>query len=240
MEKFFRGPGGLFGNVDLALLQALQQLLGREIDQGDVRRQVEHGVGYRFPHGDAGDLGDDVDDAFEVLDIDGGIDMDAGSQQFLDILPSFWVSAAGGVAMGEFVDQNETGLAPKSRVEVELFQQYPLVCTAYPGQNLHALEQGIGLRSAVRFNVTGHHLPSLGLLLAGGLEHGVGLADTGAIAEKDLQPSPVFLGLFAVGGLEHGLGRGALFFPRVIHGRLPSRARLRVRTLTRGMPSTPS
>ena len=44
---------GLLGHVDLALLQALEQLFGREIDELDLVRLVEHAVGHRLAHGHA-------------------------------------------------------------------------------------------------------------------------------------------------------------------------------------------
>jgi hypothetical protein len=76
---------GLFGDVDLALLQALDQIVGREVDQLDSVGEIEHLVGHGLAHPHMGDLRDHVVKAFDVLDIDRGIDIDAMGQQFLDV-----------------------------------------------------------------------------------------------------------------------------------------------------------
>ena len=68
---------GLFRHIDLAFLEALDQVVGRQIDDLDGVGAVEHGVGHGFAHAHMGDLRDNVVEAFDVLDIDGGIDVDA-------------------------------------------------------------------------------------------------------------------------------------------------------------------
>jgi hypothetical protein len=46
--------------VDLALFQPLDQVLGRQVDQLDLVRLVEHAVRHRLAHADARDAGDDI------------------------------------------------------------------------------------------------------------------------------------------------------------------------------------
>ena len=111
LEEFLHGPGGLLRDVDLPLVQALQQILRRDVDQLDLRGPIEQAVGHGLPHGDAGDLGDDVVEALEMLDIDRGVDIDAGGEQLLHILPALLVPGAGGVGMGQFVHQDDLRLA---------------------------------------------------------------------------------------------------------------------------------
>jgi hypothetical protein len=62
---------GLLGHVDLALFQALDQIVGREIDELDGVGAVEHRIRYGFADAHARDLGDDVVEALDVLDVDG-------------------------------------------------------------------------------------------------------------------------------------------------------------------------
>ena len=59
-------------------LEPLDQILGREVDQFDGIGAVENGVRDRLAHAHMGDLRDDIIEALDVLDIDGGIDIDAG------------------------------------------------------------------------------------------------------------------------------------------------------------------
>ena len=114
---------GLLGHVDLALLQALDQLARRQVDQHDVAQAVEHDVGHGLADAHAGDAVHDVVEAFQVLDVDRGVDVDAGVEQFDHVLPAALVAAAGDVAMREFVDQRDRGLAREQRVEVEFLQR---------------------------------------------------------------------------------------------------------------------
>ena len=74
--------------IDLAFLQPLQQLVGRDVDEFDLVGLVEHLVRHGLLHARAGDLGDDVVEAFDVLDVDRGIDVDACGEQLFHVLPA--------------------------------------------------------------------------------------------------------------------------------------------------------
>jgi len=67
---------GLFGDVDLALFQPLNQVVRREVDQFDRVRTVEHRIRHGLAHAHMRDLGDHVVEAFDMLDIDRGVDVD--------------------------------------------------------------------------------------------------------------------------------------------------------------------
>ena len=77
-EEVLERPLGLLRDVDLALLQALDQVVGREVDQLDVVGAVEDRIRHGLAHAHAGDLRDDVVQALDVLDVDGRVDVDAG------------------------------------------------------------------------------------------------------------------------------------------------------------------
>ena len=98
---------GLLGNVDLAFLEALDQVVGRQVDELDGVGAVEDGVGHGLAHAHARDLRHDVVQALDVLDVDGGVDVDAGVQQLLDVLVALGMPAAGDVGVGELVDQDQ-------------------------------------------------------------------------------------------------------------------------------------
>ena len=114
---------GLLGDVDLALLQPLDQIIGREVDQLDRMGAVEYRIRHRLAHPHMRDLRDHVVEAFDVLDIDRGVDIDAAGQQFLDVEIALRMAAAGRVGMGEFVDQRELRAARDQRVEVHLLEE---------------------------------------------------------------------------------------------------------------------
>ena len=75
-------------------------------------------------------LRDDVVQAFDVLDVQRGVDVDAGGQQFLDIQVALGMPAAGRVGVGELVDQHELRAAREDGVEVHLLEHAALVVDA--------------------------------------------------------------------------------------------------------------
>ena len=219
-EEVGHGPLGLGGAVDLAAFQALQELLGLNIHDLHLACPVKDGVGDALPDGDAGDGGHGVVEALDVLDIDGGIDVDAGLQQLLHVLVALGVAAAGGVGMGQLVHQDQLRVTAEGGVQIELPQGNISVAHRLGGQLLQPLGEGQGFRAGVGLDVAGHHLDALALGLMGGGQHGVGLAHTGGVAEKNLQKAPgIFLLLLGLDLPEQLLGV-ALFF---LHGEvLPS------------------
>ena len=114
-------------NVDLAFLEALDQIVGREIDQLDGVGAVEHGVRHRLAHAHMRDLGDHVIEAFDVLDIDRRVDVDAVTHQLFDVEIALRMAAAFDVGVSEFVDQNDLRAPGDDGVEVHLLEPLALV-----------------------------------------------------------------------------------------------------------------
>ena len=110
-KKLSHGLRRLLGDINLSFLEALQQLLGRKIDQLHLIRPLEDRVGDRLADHDAGDLADQVVEALQVLDVESGVDVEAGGQQLLDVLPALGVARAGGVGVGQLVDQQDRRMA---------------------------------------------------------------------------------------------------------------------------------
>jgi hypothetical protein len=71
LEEVLDGPLCLVAEIDPALFKALQQVLGRKIDQLYVIRLFHKGVGDCLAHSHARDPGYDIVYAFAVLDIQG-------------------------------------------------------------------------------------------------------------------------------------------------------------------------
>ncbi|MNG93951.1 hypothetical protein D3C79_529430 [compost metagenome] len=119
-ERVDRRPC-LFRHIHLALAQALQQLARRQVDQHQLEGFLQDPVGQGLAHMHTGDVADLVVEAFQVLDVDRGIDVDACSQQFLDILPALGVAAAGHIAVGQFIDEGQTRRSREQAVKVHFF-----------------------------------------------------------------------------------------------------------------------
>ncbi len=102
---------GALGDVDLALGQALQEFVGRNVDQGDFVGGFEDSVGHGLLDPDTGQTRHLVVDAVEVLDVEGGVDVDAVVEQFLDVLPAFRVARARRIGVRIFVHQDQARLS---------------------------------------------------------------------------------------------------------------------------------
>ena len=193
-KKLWTASLACSGNVDLAVLEPLEEFVRGKVYQLDLVRLLEDGVGHRLAHLDAGDLGDHVVEALQVLDVHRGVDVDARVQQLEHVLPPLWVSRAGRVGMGEFVNQDEGGTAREHRIEIEFLEGRVSVRDLTSGKDGKALEQRLGLGAAVRIDPADQDVEPFGATLMGRLQHGVGLTDTGGGAEEDLESTPLLRG----------------------------------------------
>ena len=200
----------LAGDVDLALAEALQQIVGRQIDQLDLVGPLEDRVRDRLAHDDAGHLGDDVVEALHVLDVHGRVDVEAGVEQLDHVLPALGVTAAGRVGVGQLVDEDQRRLAGQRAVEVELLQRGAAVLDGTARKDLEPAQQRLGLGPAVQLDVADHEVDTVIALLTGGLEHRVRLADAGRGAEEHLQLAATLssLQLLDAGQQRIGIGPG--------------------------------
>ena len=190
-EEVLDGLLSLLGHVHLAVLEALEELVGRQIDQLDLVGLLEYRIRHGLADHDPGDLRDDVVEGLEVLHVHGRVDVDAGVEKLDDVLPALGVSEAGGVRVRELVDEDQGGTARERGVEVELAQRGSAVIDHPRRKDLEPLEQRVGLGPAVSLDAPDEHVDPVGLLLAHGLQHRVGLADPGGGAEEYLQLSPM-------------------------------------------------
>ncbi|MNP59669.1 hypothetical protein D3C76_1546790 [compost metagenome] len=62
-----------------------------------------------------------------MLDVDRGVHVDARGEQFLNVLPALFVSAAGGVGVGQFVHQHQPWLGREQTVEVHFLELHATV-----------------------------------------------------------------------------------------------------------------
>ena len=195
----------LLRDVDLAFLEALDQVFGRQVDQLDGIGAVEDRIRHRLAHAHPRDLRDDVVQAFDVLDVDGGIDVDAAVQDLLHVEVALRMAAAGRVGVGEFVDQDDLRPAGEDGVEVHLLEPAALVLDAPARNDLETLEQRLGLLPAVGFDDADDDVVAVLLAGARRLQHFVGLADAGSGADEDAQLADA--ALLSPGRFQQGVGR---------------------------------
>ena len=193
-----RGVDAL-GCVDVAVGEPAPQRFRRDVDQLDLVGGAHDLVGHLLLLLDAGDLGDDVVEAFQVLDVDRRDHGDAGVEQLLDVLPAFGVLAARGVGVGELVDQHHLRAAaaapPRRRVRRTCCRGTRCSCG---GMTSMPVEQLGGLLAAVRLDDRGDQIGAALQPAVRLAEHREGLADAGSCAEVDAQ-LPALLLVRAVG-----------------------------------------
>ena len=186
-EEVLAGLARLVRDVDLAVPEAVEQVVGGQVDQLHLVGVLEDGVRHRLAHDDAGDLGHHVVQALDVLHVHRGVDVDARVEQLEHVLPALGVARAGRVGVGQLVDQHQGGPARQRRVEIELLERGTAVLDRPARQDLQVSEERFGLRAPVGLDPADDHVDALGPLLARGLEHRVGLADAGGGPEENLE-----------------------------------------------------
>ena len=207
-KKVRQRPLGLFRDVDLSFFEALDQIVRREIDQLDRVGAIEHRIRHGLAHADMRDLGDDVVQAFDVLDVDRRVDVDAAAQQLLDVEIALGVAAAGRVGVGEFVDQHDLRPAGDDGVEVHFLKPLALVFDSPARDDFEAFQQRLGLLAAVRLDDADDDVVAVLLPGAGLLQHLVGLADARRRADEDSELADA--AFFPPGRFKQGLRRGSL------------------------------
>lgn len=166
------------------------QPLGRHVDEFDLIGAAHHLVGDGLPLRHIGDPLDDVVEGFQVLDVDGGDDIDAGGEDLLDVLPALGVPSAGHVGVSEFVDECHLRASAQQSVEVQLAELRAPVEVCGRGKDLQALEPLLGERPLVAFHGGSYDVDAPPCSAVCLVDHPVGLADTGGRPEEDLEPAP--------------------------------------------------
>ncbi len=209
-EEAIGGDAGLLRVIDLAGLEPGEQVVRWQVDQLDFVGLVEDAVRDGLPLPNARDLGDEIVEAFEVLDIHGRPDVEAGVEQLLDVLPALRVPrtrlAFDEVRVCELVDQDDLGTAPQGGVEIKLAAHRAAVPYGQYGKLLEPLHQALGLVPAMRLDVSHDDVAAGGALDARRLQHCIRLADACGCAEENAKPPAPRAGLLGLHGGEQLIG----------------------------------
>ncbi len=122
-EVVRQGGVDLLGRVHVAVRHAPPQRFGRHVDQLHLVGRPDDRVGDRLALHDPGDALDHVVDRFEMLDVDGRDDVDAGVEELVHVLPPLGVPRAGSVGVGELVDEGDLRVACEDGVDVHLLER---------------------------------------------------------------------------------------------------------------------
>ena len=208
-KEMVQGSFGLSRDVDFSFPEARDQVGGREVDQLDGVGAIEHGVGHRLADAHMSDLSNDVIEAFDVLDVDGRVNIDAVTHQLFDIEITLWVAAAFGVGVRKLVNENDLRPAGDNCVEVHLLEPLTLIKDAPPRNDFEAGQQRFGVFAAVRLNDADDDVVAVFLTRLCLLQHLIGLADTRRCADEDFEFADA--PFFAARRFEERFRRGPMF-----------------------------
>jgi hypothetical protein len=131
-----------------------------------------------------------------VLDVQRGINVDPGLQQFVHILPPLQVTGTRGIRMSQFIDKDQGGISFQRGIDIEFGKIDPFVGNYFSREEFQAFEERFGFGSLVSFDIPGYNIQAFFFAMARGLQHGIGFSDTGHGAEKDLElAAPGFFSL---------------------------------------------
>ena len=145
-----QGLRDLLGGIDVAVQHPTPELFRRRIDQLDLVSFAKHPIGHPFSNRHAGDLLDRVGDAFEMLDVDGGDDVDARAQKLHDVLPALLVATrTRDIGVGQLVDQRHLGVPLENGVQIHLLEVRSPVFDRSSRNYLEVSNEVFGVSSAV-------------------------------------------------------------------------------------------
>ena len=145
-----------------------------------------------------------------MLDVEGREDVDAGDEQFLDILPALQMTRIGRVGVRKFIDHGNPGMAGEHRFQIQFGQLRAVIGGHLAGNHWQSLQQKLGFLAAMGLDQCDGHVDTLVVGFARRLQHRVGLAHARRHAEEDLQPAArrLCLGLLERG--QQGVGVGSV------------------------------
>ena len=188
-EVVANGLLGLGGHIDFALHQPLDQVFGREIDQLHFVGAIENGIRHRLAHMNAGNLRHHVVEAFNVLNVQSGVDVDAGGEQLFHVHVALGMTAAGRIGVGELINQHEARAALQDGVQVHLRKHLALIEDALLGDALESLGQQFGLNAAMRFDDADDRIDAVEPAVTCLRQHFIGLPDTRRGTKENLEPA---------------------------------------------------
>lgn len=121
-EEVFQGAPGSLRDIDFPLAQPLHEIARGKVNDLDLIGTIDDRIRHCLTHPDPGDLGNVVVQALDVLDIDCGVDVDAGGQQFLDVEVALRMTASRRVRVRQLIDKSNVRPAGEKRIEVHLLE----------------------------------------------------------------------------------------------------------------------
>ena len=115
-------------------------------------------------------------DRLEVLDVDGGDDVDAGGENVLDVLIPLGVTDTGHVGVCELVHEHHLRVAGEDGIKVHLLHEAPVILDLKAWNDFEVPDRLLGELATVGLDVPDDHVFSLRAAVVRLAEHGERLA----------------------------------------------------------------
>lgn len=173
--------------INIPALHAHLQRLWRQIRHHHLIRALHHPIGNGLANRDPGDALNCRPQAFDVLNVDRGQNVDLRSQKLQNIFVSLAVLAARNVGMRQLIDQHDIGLALQNRVHVHLLKKRALVFDRFERHTLHLAGQFRRALASVRLDHTGNNVFPAACAADCLAQHVVRLAYARSIAQENFE-----------------------------------------------------
>src|SRR5262245_12420413 len=203
-ERLFRP----LHRVDIAAPHARLQGFGRKVRQHHLIGALQYPVRNRLSHLDTGNGLYRWSNALQVLDVHGGEDVDLGFEDLQHIFVTLLVLAAFDVGMRQLIDKHDLRLERNDGLHVHFFKHGAFVFQLLPGNGLELRNQLGHAFTAVRFSHADHHVFAALAAADGFTQHVVSLADSGGIAQEELEDAGLLLWSCLLQPLFRSLGHG--------------------------------
>ncbi len=134
-----------------------------------------------------GDLCDNVIEALDVLNVDGGVDIDAVSHQLFDVEISLGMPAAVSIGVGKLVHQHDLRMPSDHRIEIHLLKMPPLIVNALARDDFKTFKEGFSLAPAMGLDHADDDIIAVLPARMRLLQHLISLAHAGRRPDKDAQ-----------------------------------------------------
>ena len=187
-----RRRDGLF-EVNFSRFESCDEIRGRQINEPNLVGFVKQPIRHRFPNVHPDHALDDVVQTFQVLHVQRTVDVDPCRQEFFHILPTLGVARPRGIAVREFVHNDQGRALCEHGVDVELFVREIRGFDDLSRQNREPRQFHLGIGPMVGIDPPHQHVESLRPFFLRFLQHRVGLADARRRSEKELELSAMRL-----------------------------------------------
>ena len=209
-EKTPRGSGGTVRQIHFTFMQALNEFGGRQVHQLQ-HGVIQHAVGNSLPNLRARDLPHCVGTTFDVLNIEGGEDINPRIEQFYYVLAALGMSRALGIGVREFIHQDKLRTACQHRVEVHFAKGHTTILELLSRKLGQACGERVGFLPPVRLDITGDDIATCLQLAMRSLQHGESLANPRAHAHENLKASAFPRGFLALYRMQQRIRTGSGF-----------------------------